>query len=388
MSGPITTNSQVPLNLDQLNQNQKYDPKQAGVGAGWVVSNGETPPAPPPPETVANAIASLAEFMKGGQITGDVDVLLIQIAVAMRDTEAKNEKSKINTDQEAKKAEMREKEHKLEEAAKKLQEALDKKNSSNIFDKIKLAFEWLGAILAVALAAVMIATGVGAVVGGLLIAAAVTAVVMAVDSTVAAATGMGIAGNIAYAAAKAEGKTDAEAKEIAGKADMGFKISLAILGIAFSLAAGGVGAANSFRSAIQAGKDAAEMGAKIKDIVIAAKTAFMQTMEQSGAAVSQTMQLMAKGLSVGEGVNTAAIAGTEIGKAVVKYEETEARSDAKKLEADAKQHEAMMQILDDMIDQALTRLMAASDRFNTMLDEIVEAMNDRGNTMARARFTG
>jgi len=388
MPNTVNTSGQVPLNLDPSNKDLKFDPKQAGVGAGWAAATGETPPAPPPAETVANAIASLGAFTKDGQITGDVDVLLIQIAVAMRDTEAKNESSKINTDQEAKKAEMREKEHKLEEAAKKLQEALDKKNSSNIFDKIKLAFEWLGAILAVALAAVMIATGVGAVVGGLLIAAAVTAVVMAIDSTVQTATGMGIAGNIAYADAKAHGKTDAEAKEIAGKADMGFKISLAVLGIAFSLAAGGVGAANSFRSAIQAGKDAAELGSKVKDIIIAAKTAFMQTMEQAGNAASQGMQLAGKALSAGEAVNTAAVAGTEIGKAAVKYQETEARADAKNLEADAKQHEAMMQMLDDMIDQALSRLMAASDRFNTMLDDIVEAMNDRGNTLSRARLTG
>ena len=37
---------------------------------------------------------------------------------------------------------------------------------------------------------------------------------------------------------------------------------------------------------------------------------------------------------------------------------------------------------------ALARLMASSDRFNAILDDIVESMNDRGNTMSKARFAG
>ena len=47
-----------------------------------------------------------------------------------------------------------------------------------------------------------------------------------------------------------------------------------------------------------------------------------------------------------------------------------------------------MQMLDDMIDAALARLMASGDRFAAMLDGISDAMQDRGNTLSRARFQG
>lgn len=333
--------------IDKFDHNIKLDPEEDNnVGKGWNEETGGVPEVTQL-QSFAGALASLTAFTKGN-LQGDVEVLLVQITVAMRDAEATNQKSKINTDQEAKKAQLKEKEAKLEEAQRKLEEAERKKNSGSLIDKIKLAFEWLGAILAIAAAAVMIATGAGAVVGGLLMAAAVTSLVMAIDSTVAMATGRGIAGHIAAAAGASE-------EEIA-KADMGFRISLAVLGILFSIGAGVGSAVNAATS--------------------------------TAHAVSQGVRIAQRAVSIAQTSHTLASTGTNVASTVVKYEETELRAEAKSLEAKTKADEAVMQMLDDMIDQALARLMASSERFNQILDEITDAMADRSNTLSRARFAG
>ena len=316
-------------------------------GEGW---NGGIGEVPPPTGTFTGnnvALNSLSAFMSG-KPSADVDVLLVQIAVAMRDAEAANQKGKINIDQEAKKAQLKEKEAKLEEAQRKIEEAEAKQNSSNIFDKIKLAFEWLTAILAIVAAVLLIATGAGAVAGTMMLAAAGTSLIMAVDSTVMMATGNGIAGNLALLGGASE--------EEAAKADMGFKISLAVIGILLSLGAGIGGAASGASAGTSAALQAAKMAQKVVSL------------SQVGTSLGMT--------------------ATNVASTAVKYEESELRSDAKSLEADAKTHEAVMQMLDDLIDQALSRLMAASDRFNQILEEITEAIADRGSTLARVRFAG
>jgi hypothetical protein len=382
----IQSNNPVGLNTNQYTNDVNLDPKKAGIGSGAIGQSGEAPPTVPQ-ETIANALQSLTAFMSGGAQV-DVDVLLVQVAVAMRDAEAGNQKAKINTDQETKKLQLKEKEEKLVEAQKKMDEAEAKRKSASIWDKIKLAFEWIGAALAAALAVVMIATGVGAVVGAALLVAAVAAIVMAVDSTVQQATGMGIAGNIAFLDAKANGKTDEEAKAAASKADMGFRIAIAVIGIVATIVAGGAGAAGAFKSAIDAGKTAAQVGNSVKDIVLAAKSAFFEALRASAQTLSQTATMAREGLEIASVVNSLGTIATTTGGSVTRAEATQASGEAKKLEARAKEDEAVIQMLDDLIDQALSRLMAASDRFNTILDDIVEAMNDRGDTMSKARFAG
>jgi len=368
----IPSNTPVGPNTNQYTSDVNFDPKKAGIGSGAIGQAGDAPP-PVPQETVANALASLTAFMSGGAGI-DVDVLLVQIAVAMRDTEATNQKAKINTDQESKKLQLKEKEEKLQEAQKKLDEAEAKRKSASIWDKIKLAFEWIGAAIAIALAAVMIATGVGAVVGGLLIAAAITAIIMAIDSTVSHATGMGMAGHAAYAVAIKQGKTEEEAKEAASKADMGFRIALAVVGIALAIASGGAGIVSSVKSAVDAGRTVAQ----------GIKEAFTLANQM----LSQGAKLARQAISIAETANMVGSAVTNAGSSATRSEATKLSGEAKQIEAQTKTDEALIQMLDDLIDQALSRLMASSDRFNTILDDIVEAMNDRGNTMSKARFAG
>ncbi len=384
---------QVPNNPDLQNIQRNQAAPAESVGKGALSGQAIVPPSPgktgEKPD-MSNALKSLAAFMSGNAAI-DVDVLLVQVAVAMRDTEATTQKSKINTDQETKKAQMREKEHKLEESAKKL----EKQQNGSIWEKIKLAFEWLGAMLAVALAVIAAVASLGGATA--LIVAAIAAVALVIDSTVQQATGQGIMGNIVLAA----GGT----KEQAAQADMGFKIAVAVIGITGAISGTGLGKAvkdiassilDSAMSAIgkaipalaKTGADAVTKGADA-----AAKTA--STLASTADDALNAAKLVAKEAIVAQKmVNTGATANAALSATStvvdtgVKTVAADLRADAKRLEAKAKSDEAFMQGLDDMIDQALSRLMASSDRFNAILDEITAAMSDRGNTLSRARFAG
>jgi hypothetical protein len=384
---------QVPNNPDLQNVQRNQAAPAESVGKGALSGQGIVPPSPgktgEKPD-MSNALKSLAAFMSGNAAI-DVDVLLVQVAVAMRDTEATTQKSKINTDQETKKAQMREKEHKLEESAKKL----EKQQNGSIWEKIKLAFEWLGAMLAVALAVIAAVASLGGATA--LIVAAIAAVALVIDSTVQQATGQGIMGNIVLAA----GGT----KEQAAQADMGFKIAVAVIGITGAISGTGLGKAvkdiassilDSAMSAIgkaipalaKTGADAVTKGADA-----AAKTA--STLASTADDALNAAKLVAKEaivaqnmVNTGSTANAALSATSTVVDTGVKTVAADLRADAKRLEAKAKSDEAFMQGLDDMIDQALSRLIASSDRFNAILDEITAAMSDRGNTLSRARFAG
>ena len=155
---------------------------------------------------------------------------------------------------------------------------------------------------------------------------------------------------------------------------MGFRIAMAVVGIAASITAGGAGAYSSFSAARAAGEGLGQ----------ALKTAFLA----GNQAISQGANIARKGLEVASAVNAIGTAATNAGSTVARSQATEASGEAKRLEGKAKQNEATIQMLDDLIDQALSRLMASSDRFNAILDDIVESLNDRGNTMSKARFAG
>jgi hypothetical protein len=221
----------VPNNADLQNLQGNKGVQAETVGKGALSGAGIVPPTPEgtgDKPDLTNALKSLTAFMTG-KSSIDVEVLLVQVAVAMRDTEATTQKTKINTDQETKKAQMREKEHKLEESAKKL----EKQQNGSIWEKIKLAFEWLGAMLAVALAVIASVASLGG--ASALIVAAVAAVALVINSTVTQATGQGIMGNIVLAAGGS--------KEEAAKADMGFQIAVAVIGIAGAVTGSGLGKA-------------------------------------------------------------------------------------------------------------------------------------------------
>ncbi|KQT54067.1 hypothetical protein ASG43_00020 [Aureimonas sp. Leaf454] len=392
----ISSPSSTPIDTSRFNTDKTVGKTDVQTGKG-VAGVATTAPDSPPKMPTDSVLASLSFFMSNSSNT-DTEVLLVQVAVSMRDTEAISQKSKINTDQESKKAEMREKEKKLEDAAKKLEES----RSNNLFDKIKLAFEWLGALLAVVGAVLAQVANIlpgGQIAAGLAIAGAVTALIMVIDSTVKVATGMGIAGNIEMAVSLSQGKSESEARASAAKADMGFGIAVAVLGIALSVVGAAKDPSSGIRAAVNAGTNALKagvdaglkIGALLKSVAGAIKESFKLTDEAVG--------LLMSAKNVSEGVKTAksvmgavstanqvAQAGVSAAGVGIQAESAMLKADAKKLEADAKRNEAAMQILDEMIDQALSRLMASGDRFNAMLDAITDGMQDRSQTLSRAQF--
>lgn len=314
---------------------------QPTTGAGSTAPTGSVPGAPSDP-SYSVVLDSLTKFMP--QVTGEVlDVMLLEITVKMKETEEASQKDKIKVDQEAKRTALAEKADKLKEAETKIQEAIDKEKNASIWDKIKMAFQALGALLAIVAGLALIATGAGAAAGAALIAIGVIGLIMVIDSAVKMGTGHGIAGAIA----KAGGASD----EYANKCDFGFGIAMAGLALiaavaCFFIPGGQAMAVNSFAQSLQA----------------------------FGSIASASIAI----------VNATGDATV----AVIKYEAQTEKAEGQKTQAEAKQMEAWIKQIDDFIDQALQRLMGAMDRFNAMLDGIMEAIQDQAKTVAKAKFTG
>lgn len=386
MASTITSN---PQNIQKLLDIQNTNPTQGtgpATGSGTTKQTGAVPdPTPSNPVSHLGASAfleSLASLMPNATAE-NVDIAMAEVVALMKDFQAKSDKETITSEQGSKHAALMEKAEKLQEASKKILDAIYKEEHASIWDKIKLAFEALGAILAIVLGAILIATGVGAVAGGLLIAAGVVGLIMVIDEGVKMATGLGIAGNIA--------KATGSSPEDCAKADMGFEISMAIIGIILSIATlveggGGFMAIVGTLSKLASTAKAVETGAEVaSEGVEIASTAT----EVATAAAKTGSDFLTKAQTIGNVVGTVNSVGTAIvgvATSAVNYEATILKADAKDLQAKAKEMEALIQNLDDLIDGALTRLMQSSKRFDDMLDGITSALKDKGDTMSHAKL--
>lgn len=314
------------------------------TGSGNLGDNGPTPDL--------NNVQGYTEMMAAlgsllPQMSGDmVEVFLAEITAKMKESEDKASTDKYKSDQEAKRTELGAKKAKIDEAEKKIQESIDKRNSGNIFDIIGLIFQAIAAALAIVLGALL--SAVCPVAGALLIAAGVVGIIMMVDSAVQMATGLGIAGNIAKAAGASP--------EECAKADMGFRIAMAIVGIALAIASAVVTGGASFATAVQ----------QLSNAV------------QSFQKVAQTIQ----------NITTMASAVNEVVTTSIKADAAVTEGEAKKLQAKAMEKDANIQLLEELIDMSLQRLIAAGNRFNEMMDMITDMIKDKGDMLSNAKFTG
>ena len=357
MSDGISKASQSQANAYQTG-NQSADKtgqiktEKPVTGTGMMAAGGKAP-------DVATALSmgammgSIMAMMP--QISGQsLDVKLMEVVNKMKDSIDSSEKGKIEVDRDKQRAMIGEKRAKLEEAEKKIQEAIDKRNSASIWDKIKIGFQMLGALITIALGAVMIGLTpllgpAAAIAGGLVIAGGVCMMVLAIDSIVAASTkgqggaaaGMGIAGHFA--------SLFTDDKELLGKIDLGFKLSVTALSVIFGIAGS----------------------------LIMPNPAGMASIIQGFASAAAGVATATIGVATATG---------DVVTGVQKYEASKLEAGAKEKQAEGKETEALMKVLEDAIDQALKRLMGAGDRFAAMLDSISEAAQDRANTMSRAKF--
>ncbi len=302
--------------------------KETGPGQGVSGQGGALGPADTGSNVMQQALAAFAPA-----ISGNFEAKLADITAKLKQVTGEVDKDRVLNEQESKRLNMKENQAKIEDSEKKLEEAEAKKKSGNIFEKIGQAFQALGAILMAALGAIMIATGAGAAVGALLIAAAVMTMMALVNSIVQSETGAGILGNIAKAI-----DPDVDPNVVMGL-DIGFTAVMIIGSIAATVATGG----------------AATMGT-VATIASAAT--------QIGAGVAQ------------------------IGASAFNISAAVDQSEAKQLQADTKDSEAIMQQLDDLIDQALQMLLQRSERFNALVDTVTGMMKDNTDALSATRFTG
>lgn len=331
-------------------------PVQTPVGAG-TVSQSVSVPGTQGTTTAQQSfmmtaiLESLHKFMP--EISGDdQDVLLAQVQSKMKETVNRTDNEEVRNKSESRERQLEERKKKLDEAEKKLQEMIKLQNSGDILDKIKLAFEILGALIFTAIVTIGTlgaGTAAGVAVGVALIIGAVAGDVMALNDVLQKSTGLGIAGNIA----KSLNPHDPGAWS---KADQIFTYTL--MGIA--AAAMVVGMATGYGE-----EQFAQM---------------LPKMIKNAADVERATHL----LNIG---NTVVTAVADVGAAVTHYETTNIQAQAKKDQARAKELQALMKHLDQMIDLAIKRLQENGDRWVKMLDSITQSMQDRAETVGKAKLT-
>lgn len=327
--------------LQGASQTTETQEIETGTGQGVGGDTGVVPDASQVSLTLGLAMA-LQSFLPAN-IGADFETRLAEVTDKLKTASTEAEKNRVNNEMETKRLNIEENATRLEEAQTKMDDAEAKAESGAIWDKVSIAFMALGAVLMAALGAVLIATGVGAVAGGLMIAGAALMLVSVANSLTQQLSdnGLGIAGQIA----DATGASD----ETISNADMGFGISLAIATAIVAIAA---------------------------------------TVVSAGAAGPALVGAVQSLLSSASAATSAAGAISGAVSAGYRMDATFDRTDATKTQASAKETEAFMQQLDDLIDQALSMLMAANERFNSIIDSATEMVQDTGNTLANTRFAG
>lgn len=283
----------------------------------------------------------------------DQEVLLAEVITKLKDAQNANDKEGIKADSARKKAAVNEQKEKLDQAEKKQAEAEEKQKSASIWDKIKLAFQFLAAAISIVVGAVLVATGAGTALGLLMIAGGVLGIVQGIDSSLKQATGFGMAG----LAAKARGESDEKARQddfITGIVMTCVSVALSVATIVVSLKS----VASIADAAVEIGTKAAEFAASV---------------QKAANVISQISNL--------------ATAAGDLGAGAVRYMASGLTSDATKLRADAKRNDASMKVIDDMIDQAIARMVASGDRFSQMLDGMMDALQDKSHSLSQAKFT-
>jgi transloator len=371
MAGSVSLDPSARLAQYQTQVDNKGQVGATKTGSGVSAASGPAP-ASASTATQSAVMASLQAMMP--KMTGEqMDVMILSIVTKMKDTIDATEKDKVKVDQGTKRANLLEKQNKIEEADKKIQEAKDARENASVWDKIKLAFQYIGAILTilagVALMAAATATGVGVAAGliggGMMVGAGIAMLALAADATYAQTNGgIGFVGEIVKQAKMAGGASQEEAEKAARTGDMVARIVIGVGAAVAAIAGGAVAGIGAFVGAASSGaaiaSTAAQTAQKVMDIVMA---------------------LLSAGTTIASSTGDAATAG-------VKYKASQTEAEGKKLQGDAKTLEALNQTLDDMIDQALARLKGAGERFDAMLDSLVDAAKDRGDTLARASFRG
>lgn len=363
--GSLNTNPYLPTGLVQP-QGSQTTPGSVGTSppttstapvGGGAVSQSNAVPGTKDLSTamqsfmLTSIMESMHQFMP--EISGDEqDIILAEVQAKMKDIVGKTDNEEVKNKSEAREKQLEERKKKLDDAEKKLQDMIKLQNSGDIFDKIKLAFEILAALILTAIVTIGTlgaGTGAGLAIGVALIVGAVAGDVMAVNDVVKKETGLGIAGNID----KAIHPNDPDSW---AKADQGFEFAL--------------------------------MGLAAVGMIVGLATGVGE--EQFAQMLPKLINRAADLERATNFVNVGATVGTvlgDVGSAATSYQTTEIQAQTKKDQARAKEMLAMMKNIDEMIDLAIKRLQADGDRWAKMLDTVTSSMQDRSETVGKAKLT-
>ena len=355
------SSTQIPQNI-----NNQPTTQETKTGSGAIGQTGQVPDATK--TTDGGSVLGYAAMMETivalmpAMSNADQDVLLAAISAKLKDAQSKNDADKIKGDEKVKSAEIESTKSKFEESAKKIQKAIDDDNAAGPFKWLKAIFEAIASVVMMIVGAVLSVASFGALaaVGGLMIAAGAIGLYMAVDSMVQLGTGHSIVGNIM----KAEGKSD---DEIA-KTEMAVNIALAVLGIAIAIILMVIPGAEA---------------AGVEDFAQAAE--MLDTTAETVQGAMTTVQTVSNGINITGQVVSAISTGVTAG---LDYDSATNQAGALDDKADAKKLQALQAQLDEFIDMALSHMMNVHQGFENMMDQLMDAVQDKGKTMAHAKLTG
>jgi transloator len=291
-------------------------------------------------------LESLTEMMgPNAKSDDDLDAKVASLEENLKNKLSQSDASQIQNDQAEQTAKIEAKAQKDQQAEQKIKDAVAKQQSASIWDKIKLAFEVIGAVLGCVVAGVLIATGVGTAAGIALAIGAAAGLMLAIDDVVKETTPdhLGIAGSIAH--------DSGEPLDYCQKCDMGFDIALAGIAAITSVVAL-VNPAGIFSAGAKLSAEATEVASQIS-----------------------------KGAEIAQGVNDIGTATTTVGSGVTNYQATTDQADAQGLQAQSKLLQAVINTLDDSVDIAIKALEAKAKTFAAVIQTVAQSAQDTANTI-------
>lgn len=329
------------------------------TGAGSAAPTGPVPPASF--SGVADAVMGSLRRMMPDISNEALQVMLLEVFTKIKETMGKNENETIEADQAAQRNALRDKQAKITQSEQKMEEATEKREKLSVWDKVKVAFQYVGAITAIISGVIAMAAGgpIGIAAGLMLITAGVLLFCMAADATYVAAnssngnTSLGLVGEMHKAVLMNNdpSMTEAQATEKAQKADATARIVFTVVAAALMIGAAIVNIAGAVQG-----------------------VASVVSLATRAATVANNA------LSAGATVAT----GTgDIAAAVGKRDASNMEAEAKTLEGESKEFQALVGFLEDMIDLVMTRMKGLHETFEANLDALVSAVRDLGETMGR-----
>lgn len=269
----------------------------------------------------------------------DFEAQLAEVIGKLKDALGRVQESRAETEMGAKRVNIQENQAKIEEAKKKLDEAEAKRNSSNIIDILSLVFEAIAAAALMIGGAIVAALPGGQAAGALMIISGVMMMMSVANSVCAKANdGAGLLGSI--------GKAFGADQDVIAGLDGAFTGALVVSSIVMAVATG-------------------------------------------GASISSTMANMAKLVTtITNAVAATVQAGLDVASSAIKLDAAVDRKDAAMSRAESDEIQALMQMLDDLIDMAMSMLMQVNQNVQGMMDSLSEMLNDTGNTLSNTKFAG